>query len=510
MRRPVHYLESTDSIRSHWDSSAVSAAGGDEAHAQLFIETLLSIAFGRDVAIQQSFAFDSYAFQKVLVDLRAAHDIAAIQPDLLPAVETAPVMLHLHKVDSFAEAVASILRRMANGSPKAGPFFSSLYPDLHNRQELLAIANDVQQGSIGGFVRLLGDVRAPLFENLWSWFGDAARSSQDRRIKVLELKPASEKAPIGLEGMLSPLLNPSSPLLKALEKRGYWDRAEIQGVIRALRELQREAGVPNPFKDRSLLYGQWKWHGAGESAESIVGPEAIGLVREVVSTLYNQVTVDSMSLDTASFSTPMGRPGAALRELPVQQLALWSRDAASGHDPFSTVETNGAHAGPQLEVHMDITDQKAQKFAATALKPKKDTQRPLMREAFEAVLQIRTEPKWQASVDRMLAAVDRGEKSAADDALNAHVALIADALAGKCVLRRDDSGRVRIALPMGAAALAGTTEYLTATINPWLAIVAAGLAAGVIPAKQKIEQRVVSNKARTSLGQLVYCREVRR
>lgn len=506
MRRPVHYLESADSIRSRWDSSKLSAAGGDEAHAQLFVETLLSIAFGRDLAIQQSFAFDSYAFQKVLFDFKAAHDSVAVHANLLLDVETAPIMLHLHKVDAFPEAVATILRRMAPGSQGPGPFFSSMYPDLHDRQELLLIANDVQQGSIDAFSRLLGDVRAPLFENLWSWFGGAARTSQDRRIKVLEVKPASAKVSLGLESMLSPLLNPSSDLLVALERQGYPHEAETQEVIGALRTLQQQAGVPRPFSDRSLLYGQWNWHKASESAESIVGSDAIDLVREVVSTLYNQVTVDSMNLDTASFSTPVGRPKTAERQLAAQQLALWSRDFAIGRNPFSTTQTSVANADPQLEVHIDVRDHNAQKFVLDALKPKKDLQRPLMREAFEAVLQIRMEPRWQKSIDRMLTAVNGGEKSAVDDAVNAHVALIADALSGKCVVERNEFGSVRIALPIGAAALASATEYLTATIDPWLGVVAAGLAAGVVPVKHRLARRAMSRDVQTSLGQLVYCR----
>ncbi|RKR19516.1 hypothetical protein C8D78_2264 [Arthrobacter oryzae] len=509
MRRPVHYLESTDSIRSRWDPTAVKATGGDEAHAQLFIETLLNIALGRDIAIQQSFAFDSYAFQKVLVDFMAAHDAVAIPATSLDSVETAPIMLHLHNADSFAESVASTLRRMAPAAPEVRPFYSSLYPDLHDRRELRTIANDVQQGSIDSFTRLLGDVRAPLFRDLWTWFGEANRASPDRRIKVLEVKPASAAISPGLGAMLSPLLDTSSPFLEALETRGYRDKPEIDGVIRALRTLQREARTPSPFTDRSLLYGHWKWHGATESAESLVGSESIGLVREVVNTLYNQVTVDSMSLDSASFSTPMSRPATAVRELAVQQLALWSRACAMGQDPWPAVVSDSASDGPHLEVHIDVADHEAQRSAMGVFKRKKDTHRTLMREAFEAVLQIRTEPRWQAGIDKIQAAVDRGEKSAVNDAVGAHVVLIADALSGKCAVDRDRLGGVRVALPMGAALLANATEYLTGTINPWLGVGAAGLAAGVLPVKRKLAQRALHRNARTSLGQLVYCREIR-
>ncbi|MDQ0851099.1 AcrR family transcriptional regulator [Arthrobacter sp. B3I9] len=511
MRQPVHYLESTDSIRSRWDPTSVTAVGGREAHAQLFIETLLSIALGRDIAIQQSFAFDSYAFQMVLVDFKAAHDAVAVPPALLDSVETAPILLHLHNVDSFAESVASNLRRMAPNSPGVRPFFSSLYPDLHDRQELLAIADDVQHGAIDSFTRLLGDVRAPLFEDLWAWFGGTRRANPDRRIKVLEVKPPAEEAPPSLGAMLSPLLDPSSPLLHALKKRGYWDKQEeIRQVIEALQTLHREAGTPSPFADRSLLYGHWNWHGATESAESLVGSKAIGLVREVISTLYNQVTVDSMSLDSASFSTPMSRPGIAEQELAAQQLALWSRGAAMGHDPWSAAVGDSANAAPDLEVHIDVTDQDAQNSALGVFKRKDDTQRPLMREAFEAVLQFRKEPRWQTGIDRIRAAVDDGDKSAIDYAVDAHVASLADALSGKCVVGREKLGGIRVTLPVGAALLANATEYLSGTINPWLGVGAAGLAAGILPVKNRLAQRAFHRNARTSLGQLVQCREIRR
>jgi len=495
-----HFLESMDPIRATWESPDEVVA---ETYSHVFVETIMSLALGRNVVVQQSAALDSYAFQQVLLDFKRAHDDVVLSRPRLRGKRSAPVMLHLFNADSFADSIAKSLVSMAptaaaneTASGQELPFESSMYPDLRGDMRLRSIAEEIRSGSIDGFMHLIGSERATLFEGVWEWFGAARRNSPDRLEKVVEASPAPY---IGVRAMLAPILDPYSDFSRRLESNGYNSNPTVESLVRALRSLDKRSAVNDAFSKRSRLYGPWPWDEAGKSAEDTVGMESLTLVREVINTMYNRVIVDSIGIASASYSTAIGDPNNVGHEFAAQQLALESYDYAvrdrdrsrrtlrEGDQTFggSHIRISGLPKGPRSSVMKLFEGNRAT-------------------EAFRALLEIREDPRWKSGVERIEQARRRKDQAAVDDAVDAHIDVIARALAGKCVFDKTSGGGIRIAVHgMGAAAVSEAAQVLTGTFNLWLPVAAAALAAAAPQVQEGFSKHGTYRKTRAALGEMV-------
>ncbi|RAX44758.1 hypothetical protein DQ354_13195 [Arthrobacter sp. AQ5-06] len=489
-----------DPIRATWESPDEVVA---ETYSHVFVETLMSLAFGRNIVVQQSAALDSYAFQQVLLDFKRAHDDVVLSKPRLGGKRPAPVMLHLFNADSFAESVAKSLGSMApvaahnaTASGQALPFESSMYSDLRGNMRLHSIADEIRSGSINGFMHLIGSERASLFEGVWEWFGAARRNSPDRLEKVIQASPAPH---IGVPAMLAPILDPSSDFSRRLEGNDYNSSPTVQSLVTALRELDQRSAANDAFANRSRLYGPWPWDEASNSAEDTVGLESLTLVREVINTMYNRVIVDSIGIASASYSTAMGDPNSVGHEFAAQQLALESYDFAvrsrdcrhgtlrEGDQTLSGshVRISGAQEGPRSSVMKLFEGNRAT-------------------EAFRAVLEIREDQRWKSGIKRIDQARHLKDQTAIDDAVDAHIDVVARALSGKCVFDKTSGGGIRLAIHgMGAAAASEAAQVLTGTFNIWLPVAAAALAAAAPRIQEGFSQHGTYRKTRAALGEMV-------
>src|SRR6266568_2216738 len=118
------YLQSLDSVSAPWVGQGGPVHVGDRAltrRDQIFLDVLMTLVFGRDVVVPQSYAFDSGGFLEVAAMVLKARDSARANADR-------PFRLHLFKFDTFDQAVEDMLSRV--GSLER-PFYSSLLPKLN-------------------------------------------------------------------------------------------------------------------------------------------------------------------------------------------------------------------------------------------------------------------------------------------------------------------------------------------------------------------------------------------
>jgi hypothetical protein len=427
MNYPVRYFECFDSVRTRWTSEDI--IDGDKAYAQAFREALVCLAFGNDIVIQQSFALDSYAFQQVLSDLKEAH--ASVKQHANKDFwknEKLPIRLHLHGagVRTFREAAAASFRRMGDGS-----FHSSLYPDLNDPADAQEIADEIYtSGSYSRLMEFLGDdLRRKLFQDLWEWFG-AARTGNEREVVSPQPLPHT-----GLNDLIAPMLHDSSLLCRGLADQGLLADRSIASVIKALRVLDAASGVKSSFASRSGLYGNGPWSaGGGPSAGELVG-DALPLVQEVVSTLYNRVTVDSIGVASASYSTEISDAGLADGRLRVQDLALRSAVSARGENPWPEL-SEGKSKQPAFELTIVDRDGKSQQPFDTLYGP--TSGRTV--DAFQAVLLLREDPTWRDGLAKLSAASASGDRVRYGEELRAHLHVISEKLGKHCSFRPDPTG----------------------------------------------------------------------
>lgn len=430
MDHPLRYLESFDSIRAQWQRGPNVHA--DEARAQAHIEAMVSLAFGNDIVIQQSFALDSLAFQHVLSDFKKAYDLVAADKTSKEfwANEKLPIRLHLHGSTNFREAAAGVFRKIGDGK-----FHSHLYIDLTGEQDAHAIASDLL--SNGRTFRLMeclgGDERAELFQNLWAWFG-TSRAGNEREV----VRPYPAAAQMGIDELLAPILNETSSLDKELARQELLDHPTVFRILEAIRTLDDGSGRVDPFHSRSGLYSSASWaEGGGPSAGVIVG-DSLPLVQEVISTLYNRTTINSMGgIASAYYSTPVSSPVSADDRLVAQRLALAAAANARGGGP--PIRPPGGHvsepSGPPMEIEI-----KSETVSARLFDEKFGPQSKNAVHAFEGILRLRQDTTWQRGVREIHAANLSRDFDRYVRAVNSHLDVVARGVGQHLIIRADSSG----------------------------------------------------------------------
>lgn len=430
MDYPLRYLESFDSIRAQWQRGHNSAA--DEARAQAYIETMVSLAFGNDIVIQQSFALDSLAFQNVLNDFRKAYDLVSTDKASQEFWEDQklPIRLHLYGSTNFREAAAGIFRRIGDGT-----FHSQLYPDLTGEHDAHAIADDLLlNGRTFRAVEWLGgDERAELFQNLWAWFG-TSRAGNERQV----VRPYQAGTHMGIGKLLAPLLTQSSTLYRDFAHQELLDHPTVSSLLGAFRELNEISGRPDPFGSRSGLYSSASWMAGGGPSAAVIAGDALPMVQEVVSTLYNRTAVDSMGgIASAYYSTSVSSAVSADNRLIAQRLALAAADHARGAGrptrPPGTCVTGPSD--PPMEI-----DIKSGQGGAASFDEQFGPQSKNAVHAFEGILRLRQDPKWQRGVREINAANLSGDFDGYVTAVNSHLDLVARGVGRHLIIRADSSG----------------------------------------------------------------------
>lgn len=467
MARAVHFLESSDSVRSGVSlrDGAVSlpTTSQEEAVDQLLLETLLTLSLGRDVVLTQSAVLDSYAAQRLIAVVRSAQLLVARGDPSYWLTRERPLRVHLHGADTFAEAARRVLAGIA-----AGSWVSSLYPDLgpapgEGHSEACDPAS-------------VGDYRSELFEETWAYFGKAARS--DTRV-VVSSQPVAGTWP-SLDAAVRRLAGGPVRLDDdGTDAAGADVRARTR---RALAALLASSPVATPFADRSRLHGDRPWHPQEpSSAADICGPDVV-LVREAVDTIYNRVVFTSIGVASGSFTTCAGTVSGAAEGAMAQEFAFQSSNPGHGL---------GTSSSAAFEFRSD------QRSLSEALELVQETFVPAVAE----VLRARESERWRAS----LAAVDRAaDRDGQARALERHCRLVAAALGSLGEAATTDSGGLRLRLRRMGVGLGATGAVdVTGIINPWVGL---GVGLGVVAGSDvqaMWRHRNDVRGLRRSLGQII-------
>ena len=474
--RPVHYLESLDSVRSAASRKhphRVTKDQGD-ASAQVMMEALIALAMGRDIVLPLSFALDSYACQHLVRTIAAAQHAMAPSEDFWDG-QALPLRLHLYGVDSLAGAVSNVFNRVA--AQGTDTFVTSLYPDLAGKNAAKTIgarARKIAKGKSSPSNPLEGNVpgyRDDLFKATWDYFR-AARAGDERM--VVEAKPVAGPK---LSQRISAIAdahrgNDSSDVATA-----------VATSLRRLREASHHArprpdgseDEQNPFRNRSLLRSKEPWEReSGKSAKQLLGDKvALTLVREVVDTLYHRTIADSIGPISASYSTELSAGRAIVDELEAQRIAL----PDGPKTPFEVTVTRE----PREQVRSMISGHDVAAFAD--------------------ILRARETQDWRDSI----LALERADSS--DDqakCMERHSKLMAKALVGVAEVAhgRDTGIGLRWTYPELLVAGAGGVVTIAGMLSPlWTPI---GAVIALSPVTQRwYEHDERMHSTRQALGEMV-------
>lgn len=282
----LHFLESLDSTRMTWARlvrSPDDAINEWRAHeVNLLFEVLVSLAFGRTIAVPAPYAFDSLGFMRVASKVLRARDEVASGD-----VGDRPFRLCLFGGSTFEAMISRMLARIAD---QETPFRSSLFPELHqlSPDTLMAVAHDpdlirahVSAGSSGvDFDRFV---------------------ALDQVREEFRLTPSITGRPNGdapLNGILAAFAN-RAPRTGQTDSISLETHGRLQSSIRAMLTRQPHLDV------RTVLHSEF-WPGSQRirTDDVVGGPTELRLVREFTDTAYNCLLSRSAATPTGLFTTP--------------------------------------------------------------------------------------------------------------------------------------------------------------------------------------------------------------
>jgi hypothetical protein len=327
VRAEFQYLESIDSVSAPWaDEGAGPPAAGLARQHQIFLDVLMTVALGRDVAVPQSYALDSGGFLQVATRFLEARDEAR-------ARDEHPFRLHLYGAATFEQAVAAMLSRVG---AQESPFHSSLAPGMN-------------QAARDG-----GRVPRSLDELLRSgMIPDPARVALELVTREFSSLPRVPAEPLpglpGLPDLLAGFASGQSPAARlARSSDSDYVRMVHEVLVRGIRALSSSG--PGSFVQRSQLRADTPWPGDhdGRTARDIIGAEAVRLVTAFVDTLYNTVVAASIGIAPVAYTTNVAATEESLTPDSVaQRLALAECDMGS-HLPV--LPAGPQQAQPQFEM----------------------------------------------------------------------------------------------------------------------------------------------------------------
>jgi hypothetical protein len=435
---------------------------------QVFADTLIALALGRDVAVPQPYALDSTGFLEVASALIEAHTAVRDASGQLP------FLVHLYSQRSYRDAVASMLRRMDG---VGAPFLSSILQyDIAESQGLATkAAKQIDDGAAPEIMFQLAGEHAPRLERLW-------RILAPWEVGHPNILQGSNEGFPNLTETLPDLANANSNVRQLLEARGLTREDDVVRLLRAIEKLHA-AGGPGAFNSRSPVHaGPWPNDPERRTALQIVGDDhVLHMVRECVDTLYNARLAGTIGVPISAFSTEVVLTGGRLRRtVRAQDVALAFLDL---HQPkkllpaehgFIDTCLGGTEKVPTFEILLDSAE----------LNPSPEGQvSPLERlqakatEAFAALLERRSDPKFIASHRKLQAALDDRDVDRTFYALDAHTKLVASDL-GDLMTVQSGRGWVTIGWTIGTT-VAGALP--SAATQNWTVTTLGALAGAVAP-----------------------------
>lgn len=445
--KPLHYLESFDSVRSRVGDARKES---DEQRAQALIaslEALVALALGADLVVPQSYVIDSVVCQRVIERVGQAHQSVLATNPAFWDERSLPVRLHLHSpatdvsADAFIDVARYLFPRIADGS-----WTSSAYPDLADHRFRAEILQAIARGDRTSPMDWLGqeDWRAERFAAVWDYLRTASRS--DRRLVVEPARSSTAALEERMRAVIAALGHEDSSTTA---------RARLRS---ALHKLFLEAAHPHPFAGRGLLHSSLPWADDGRSARAVVDDdEAWALVLEATNTQYNRVVADSTGASRTSFTTDLyaESSGAA----PV---------LAAGEAQDAALDDGEAVSGRRLPAF----------FASASLNGVDESEvSPLIHAgAFAAVVRDREGSKWKNSLAALAAATASGGRTEIERAWDKHLRLLSRTLAGEggfTVGAEKQGLLVAVRGAAGDVVMAGASAGL-GFVNPWWSLATAG------------------------------------
>jgi hypothetical protein len=446
----LQYLESLDSVRSNDDAASDELAVAD---VQAFLEAIVALALGREIAVPQSYAFDSQSF------LRVAELVLNSRAKVSRESDDHPFRVHLfgRGIETFDDAIADMLGRVHD---PVRPFHSSAHPGL------ATLSDDRIAGMAADFPRFL------------RW----APERTARRLRLVHdefevadpLPAVTDGAVVRLEDVVASFVAPTS----ASSPRASRFEEESPGTYESLRDAlgRLHRASPDAFRHRSRLRQGAPWDGTdGPTALQLLDGDdrALDLVIEFVDTLYNRVVAGSMGRVLATFTTtPTVGEMANGARLVAQNLAfeepvvMAAAEAGDEDDPpaFDLVRVGDVSSSPDVATEV----RNLMGRGSTAL---------------EELFAARAEGRGAAGGNqfwRGIAALERAargpDRHAFEDALDAHMSYVAALLHDKAELRWTKLGRVRMALTgasSGGPVLVGGPPLVSALVAGIGAVVGA-------------------------------------
>ncbi len=434
-----HYLESLDSVSARWVGQRDHDSSADRSkmrRAQIFLDVLMTLAFGRDVVVPQSYAFDSGGFLEVAETVLKAKKSAS-------AANDHPFRLHLYGVDSFDQALNNMLSRVNN---KDRPFHSSLFPRLNEapRQGLRipATFDELRQSGL-----IDNDI------------GNALELVRGEFSSLSKVPAHPPSRPFGIPELLVNFVNGDSPVARMIElSTDEITRSVHFDLLFSIQEL--DPSRPEPFQQRSQLRVEEPWPNdeLHRMPKDIVGAPNLQLVIEFVDTLYNAVVARSIGVAPVTYTTDIAIGNESLSRRGIAQELALILCGIRTPDSYSPIQ--GAVADPLFEMRADRVQALSNQHINALIKRLADG---TAEKGLAALLDQRAarggrtggrRSDFWTSLDRLYSAIDDSDARLARRSLERHLVLVERLLGHGTKLTLGAGFRVVLSVLAGAVGTA--------------------------------------------------------
>jgi hypothetical protein len=308
----AHYLESLDSVRSGWADLAVGSPEALKSWAahevEILFEVLVALAYGRDVIVPATYAFDSLGFLAVAPQVLASRDRAA-ESTRTGAVDS-PFRPNLLPNERFDEVVARYVRA-ADGFT----FVSSAFPELHE----LTLAE--REEVAGSSAQLKQHTSREVGASTSGPFDRAGALDQVTR-ELCAARPALRKDTLRMNDLLRSFAADSADIRELAVALGDTSAQTYDFLLAAVRQLIE---ADHGLNSRSPVHSDLAWAKTGGLAiEKIADDELLlAALREFMDSLYNAVVFSSTPAESGLFSTkPSLSSPDSISRLLAQNLAV--------------------------------------------------------------------------------------------------------------------------------------------------------------------------------------------
>jgi hypothetical protein len=344
----AHYLESIDSVRARWTDLVAGSPGALETWAtqeiEILFEVLVTLAYGRDVVVPTTYAFDSLGFLAVAPQVLASRDHAAERVGTT-AVDS-PFRPNLLQNERFDEVVARHVRA-ADGFT----FVSSAFPELHGLD--VAGREDVAKSSAQ--LKQLTSIEVGAST---SGPFDRAEALTTITRELRAARPALRGDTLRMNDLLKSFAVDAPDTREQAVAMGDTSAQTYDCLLTAVRKL---LAADHGLNSRSPVHSDIPWAKAGgRTMEDIAGGhQPLAVLREFMNSLYNAVIFRSTPAESGMFSTePSSSSPESISRLLAQNLAVISGLGAAAFG--STLAQNEtAPPGFRLSAPDSVTAQSA-------------------------------------------------------------------------------------------------------------------------------------------------------